>query len=60
MVNVGKADAIIVRADEAYYLIDTATEEMWRLPLRRGWCRDLQEEQVGRGGAGYGADRYCS
>lgn len=29
MVNVGKADAIIVRADEAYYLIDTATEEMW-------------------------------
>lgn len=29
LVNVGKADAIIVRADEAYYLIDTATEEMW-------------------------------
>ncbi|MBQ1257212.1 MAG: MBL fold metallo-hydrolase [Clostridia bacterium] len=29
MVNVGKADAIIVRADEDYYLIDTATEEMW-------------------------------
>ncbi len=29
MVNVGKADAIIVRADENNYLIDTATEEMW-------------------------------
>lgn len=29
MVNVGKADAIIVRADEDYYIIDTATEEMW-------------------------------
>ena len=29
MVNVGKADAIIVRADEDYYLIDAATEEMW-------------------------------
>ena len=29
MVNVGKADAIIVRVDEDYYLIDTATEEMW-------------------------------
>ena len=29
IVNVGKADAIIVRVDEDYYLIDTATEEMW-------------------------------
>lgn len=29
MVNVGKADAIIVRADQDFYLIDTATEEMW-------------------------------
>lgn len=29
MVNVGKADAIIVRVDSDFYLIDTATEEMW-------------------------------
>lgn len=29
MINVGKADAILVRVDEDWYLIDTATEEMW-------------------------------
>lgn len=29
MVNVGKADAIIVRVNSDHYLIDTATEEMW-------------------------------
>lgn len=43
MVNVGKADAIIVRADEDYYLIDTATEEMW--PRVMAAIRDMNIAQ---------------